>query len=169
MREKHSNPSKLFAVAIAVILLLCGILVPLSAGCDDKVLVNDNPKEEITGKFYSLQKAYDDGLLSRQDLMNIASYPSSFGNAELALSVDTQLSIKEACAESLRNRTTSPITEATADDITIEYYFGTYNNCVAVIVSNAFTLYSDALWDDVIAGVVFHYYNGNSIIIWKQS
>ena len=64
--------------------------------------------------------------------------------------------------------TPRPQKEAKAKDVTISIYYGTYNNCVAVMISDAYHGYTQALREVTIGEVLFHYNNGNSIIIYKD-
>ena len=92
----------------------------------------------ISGTFYSLQSAYDNGLLTKDDLLSIAYYNnfSNWGNEEImpedfdpqpknpeVLSETLDLKIRQACGKNTQN---------TADDYYIYGYFGVYNNCVVV-------------------------------------
>lgn len=128
-----------------------------------------NNDEIVNGTFYSLQEAYEAGLLTEQDLQCIANHQNNGTNPSDTLSEKNKKSIKETEADNLRNRNPNPISEATAEDITIDKYYGTYNGCVAVMISDAFSGVPGALWDDEVAGVIFNYFNGNSIVIWKQN
>ncbi len=141
----------------------------------------------IIRKFYSLQEAYEGGLIAFEDLINIAFYQNGgrAGNEEIMaidfaptpkipteLSMTVKENIKEDKAYSLRNQIRpngKPLfPDATANDITIDRYYGTYNNCVALMLSNSYVNYPDAVWNEKIAGVLFHYADGRSIVIWKQ-
>ena len=57
--------------------------------------------------------------------------------------------------------------KASADDFTIIEYCGTYNDCVAVMMTDKYFSYTEALEQDVIADIVFSYNHGNKILIWK--
>ena len=144
---------KLVTLGIAILLLFS--MAALTA-CG-------NEEDETMGTFYSLQEAYDEGLLAVEDLQNIASY-SNCDPEEL--SEEVAATIREARAKALRTRDTNPKPEATADDITIIGYFGTYNDCVAIRLNDSFTDYPDVVREIVVAGITF-VYSGASIIIWK--
>ena len=81
----------------------------------------------------------------------------------------TEKSIKETRAYDLRNQDMKPIKEAKAKDITIFKYYGTYNNCIAVMLDDIHHDYPTALRDVTIEGVYFVIVTVNSIIIWKES
>lgn len=129
------------------------------------------------GNFFSLQEAFDEGLLLHHDLKNIAYYQ----NGEIEdenfepipkmpeiLSEKTKSAIKETRAYDLKNQSTNPIKDAKTKDITIVNYYGTYNNCVAVMIDDCYNEHDTALRDIEISGIVFHYKNGNRIVIWKE-
>jgi len=148
------------------------------------------PKEESVGALYSLQEAYDQGWLSQDALKSIlyfaiyeegllskdelkillfAAYDIDDENFENfapilkdpdILSAEIGLTIKEARANDLRTRITSPILEATADGITIVGYYGIYNGCVAVRLDDAYTVYP------AIVGVMDV---RGTLLIWKEN
>lgn len=121
----------------------------------------DEPEER--GTFYSLQEAYDQGLITQDDLESIANYYKSENQEELDEEIAN--AIKETRAYCLRTLSSSSIKNAKADDVTILGYYGTYNNCFAVKIDDDFAVYTTALREVTLAGIVFRYSNGNSIII----
>ncbi len=132
---------------------------------------------EKKGDFYTLQEAYNLELLTRDDLKSIAYYHNGTGDDESfvplpktpeTLSVETENAIKETRAYDFRNMGTHPIKDAKIEDITIHKYYGTYNDCVAVMMYD-YNCYPAVMRDDSIAGVLFNYSDGNSILIWKDS
>lgn len=58
--------------------------------------------------------------------------------------------------------------EYDASHVNINNYYGTYNDFVAIKISDPFTAYTCALWDDIVAGITIKYTDGNSIILWKD-
>src|SRR5690554_288409 len=103
---------KIITVAVMLVVCLC-----LLFACAPKSY----------GVFYSLEAAYEQGLISKEDLESIAH-----SQGEQALSKKTEKAIKETWAYDLRNRSAAPIPRAQAKDVTVNYYYGTYNNCFAV-------------------------------------
>lgn len=156
---------KFIALGIALIcLFLCAVSVLTAC--------NEEPQKE--GEFYTLQEAYDAGLLATDDLKNIAYYlngeernndfmPSPKEPAEL--SVETKQAIKETRAYDLRHEYSED--GATAEDVNIIHYYGTYNGCIALMYTDKYSNYDSAIWDVEIAGVTFRYYSGNRICIWQ--
>ena len=49
----------------------------------------------------------------------------------------------------------------------IEYY-GTYNGCVALILSDNYNNYPTIVWEENIGEVVFHFSDGNFIRVWDK-
>ena len=121
------------------------------------------------GTFFSLQEAYDDGMITVEDLQSIANHQNNGTAPDNTLSVEVVKAIKETAVFSLRNNNPNPYPEAMVDDVTINRYYGTYNNCVVVMINDVYSEYSANLKDVDVAGVIIHYYNGNRIIIWKQN
>lgn len=129
------------------------------------------------GEFYTLQEAYDQELLTQEDLKSIAYYHNGASEDESfesipktpeILSKKTEKAIKETRAYNLRTRSSNPISKAKAKDVTILSYHGTYNNCVALMMDDVYHDYTDALREVTIAGVLFRYSNSNSIIVFKE-
>lgn len=143
-----------------------------TAFIDAKVVIDAVEREELSmGKFYTLQEAYDEGLLTVDDLQSIANH---FNNGTLpadTLSSAIEAVIKETAAENMRNDDLSPIAGAKANDFLILKYFGTYNGSVAVIINDPYHDYPAVELDinETIAGVLFHYTNPNRIVVWKAN
>lgn len=135
------------------------------------------------GYFYTLQEAYDKGLLTQADLMNIAYYHNSSINWAVqyipedyvpvpknpeTLSQETETAIKQTYFDEYfkadKNHNTS------LDDIYVgDDYYGTYNNCVAVMVWCADFGYACVIGDVNIGGVRFLYSDSNEILIWVSN
>ena len=98
-----------------------------------KEIENLKLKTATQGEFYSLQEAYDNGYLTKEDLENIAyynnnkllTYPETIDETVAAL-------IKEDAANIRRNQDKLPILDAKAEDFEILKYYGTYNGCYVV-------------------------------------
>ena len=126
------------------------------------------------GEFYSLQEAYDKGLLTREDLLNIAYLNNGYTEEGFTpsrlnpekLSEDTENKIKETIAYELRRSNSHK--NATEKDVFIKKYFGTYNGSVAVLYTTKFSWYYDAEYQKYIAGVHFVFPNSNHIQIWIE-
>ena len=114
--------------------------------------------EEELGKFYSLQEAYDNGWLTREELLSIAYYyyeekfPSlggRYGNEEImdenytpltktpaTLDVEMDLEIRKAYVKGNIYR---------VDTMEIQAYCGTYGECIAVYIYDWGREYLDEL------------------------
>ncbi|MDE6441437.1 MAG: hypothetical protein K2L12_01625 [Clostridia bacterium] len=132
------------------------------------------------GSFYTLQEAYNKGWLTRADLMNIAYYHHSTLNwgAEFipegynpapktpeVLSGETLTAIKQTYWDN--NYKVNNPHNVTLDDIDIgEDYYGTYNNCVAVMIWLNGAGYGCAIGDYYVGNVRFLYPDTNDMCIW---
>lgn len=123
---------------------------------------------ESMGTLYSLQAAYDEGLLTVDDLRSIAYYHNDNIQYPEVLDEKIEQTIKKTYAEIIRTRSSNPHTEATTCDVSIIRYFGTYNDCVAVILFDSFTDYPSVMREKKIAGVTF-VYSGANITIWNKN
>ncbi len=160
-------------ICLGVILIMVIAMMIAMMACE--------PKNE--GKFYSLQEAYDDELLTQDDLKSIAYYQNGGCDDEsfvpkpkspVALSTETESAIKESAAASYRAQKDdsgeSLYPNVVASDFTIIKYCGTYNGSVAIMLSELFSGSDPAVMAEVvIADVTFVYSNGNRIVIWKQA
>jgi len=54
----------------------------------------------------------------------------------------------------------------TPENVRIDRYFGTYNGKVALMISGDGDGFPDMVWEQIVAGVVFHYNSGQQIHIW---
>ncbi|MBR7186314.1 MAG: hypothetical protein IKD43_02345 [Clostridia bacterium] len=120
--------------------------------------------------FSSLQQAYDNGWLTKDDLMEIAYYHN--GNIAYPEALDERIerSIKETAANNLRNQKPSPVTDAKADDFNIIEFCGAYQNAYAIIIEYKHALRPAVIIDEWIEveGVRFHYRRIERIQIWKD-
>jgi hypothetical protein len=124
------------------------------------------------GQFYQLREAYDIGLLTREDLFDIANNYNGFHDY-LDDYLDGNHEGLSASAENFINRQYwiyLNVINGTWDleaDVWIEEYYGSYNHNVAVIMNTDDRDYADAERLVVIAGVEFRYNSENSIIIFS--
>lgn len=157
---------KILAAMIGIMLLFAGAL----SGC---------AKNE--GIFYTLQEAYDAGMLTQNDLMSIAYYHNGgrkynedimsedytpIPKMPQELGQNVSYKIRATVALELRR---SKIKEAKTDGVSIVHYYGTYDGAVAVIVTHSYLGDSPAVTVDIsysVAGVIFHYWTYNLIQIW---
>ena len=156
-------------ISAFLVAALAAMFCIAAAGCAPKA----------TGTFYSLKGAYEEGLLSYDDLMSIA-YHHNGGRRCNETVMAEGYAPKPKDPQELDDETSSRIRntaaydcreeyeiKASADDFTIIEYCGTYNDCVAVMMTDKYFSYTEALEQDVIADIVFSYNNGNKILIWK--
>lgn len=129
---------------------------------------------ECVGVFYSLQEAYESGLIVNTDLHSIASNLKNYSSNGCAENLSTEIkkAIKETRAFDLRGETNTKGSqlhpEAIAEDVKIWQYYGDYNDSFAVMLTDSYSAYTDAERSVTVADVVFNYSDGNSILIWKK-
>ncbi len=157
---------KKFIKVLAVILGVLSLTFAF-AGCKNP---SGETSEPVTGEFYTLREAYNNGYLTRTDLESIAYYHNGEKPYPESINDDTAKSIKSAWAKKLADDETDPITDATEDKFTISKYYGTYDGCVAVIVERTGAMYP-AVYSPVeveIGNVIFKYnlYHPQ-IVVWK--
>jgi len=137
---------------------------------NDAKNVIDEVKKENIGMFRTLQEAYDEGLLTAQDLQTIANYHANGTLPAGELSTEIASAIKELAAKNMRESELTPVEDAKAADFSIIRYYGVYNGSVALMINDPYHEYpaEDLDINETIAGVLFHYTNPNRIIVWKQ-
>ncbi len=137
-------------------------------------------EQQSFGEFYSLQQAYDSGLLTQDDLKSIAYYYNGGieGNEE-TMGVDfqpqsmtpeildkiTEFSIKQTYCNYLHEERAEP------SGVTLVNYCGVYNGCYAVVLDSIYIAYPLNIvnkWETV-GGVNFHYCDHLGIDIWKAT
>ncbi|MBD5584055.1 MAG: hypothetical protein HDQ88_03160 [Clostridia bacterium] len=148
---------------------------------------NEKLKEDVSqlgqlalqGEFYTLPEAYENGWLTKEDLMSIAYYHNggTGGNEEVMgenyqpipktpqdLSDGVKLAIRVNYCNRYKNIPNTPSINNLAD-IGISEYCGQYNGSVAVVIGSpiAFT----AITNETVDGVTFYFTYVNRIIIWN--
>ena len=127
--------------------------------------------DDAVGHFYSLEEAYDNGLISDEDVKNIAYYYRDV-TAGGGLS-DEERSIFEPsakCPDEPNDLTIEKIKKTYARDIlknnrtalgriSIEYYYGTYNGNVVVNVTDDYRSRDLLFIDEITIGntIILHY------------
>jgi len=124
----------------------------------------------MVGAFFTLQKAYNDGLLTLADLQSIADYHNNGNSPSEGLSADVVNAIKEVADRNMRENELTPVEEAKSDDYLFTKYFGTYNGNIVIMVNDPYHECPAVELDinETIAGVLFHYTNPNKIVVWKK-
>ena len=156
---------KLVGLAITVFVLL--LVFGLTA-CKESP--DGEQEDDVVGKFYTLQEAYDQELLTVSDLQSIANYHANGTHPADVLSIDVKNAIKEIAARNMREKELDPVEEAKAEGFFINKYYGTYNGSVAFMIRNQYILYPAVELDinETIEGVLFHYNSPYKIVVWKQ-
>ena len=170
---------KLFCALILT--FLSSFMLFAFVGCNDnetEVGSNENESEaELPpSELYRLAEAYAKGLITKDDLRNIAYYY----NGELAttdfvplpknpetLSEQTIKKIQQA----YYNKVFDGNSDATVDDVGVGEYYGTYHGCVVVEIGAPCTsdIGGDPLYypEYVIGDVIFYSYT--PLRVWKES
>lgn len=93
------------------------------------------------GYFYTLQEAYDKGILAKDALMQIANYSNQ--NLQFTEELNSSIlnKIKVDMASELRNRETEPIKDAIVEEIYLISYYGEYNGSYVIILGNNYENY----------------------------
>lgn len=137
------------------------------------------------GTFYNLREAYEEGLLTVENVQSIADYYHGTLEYSESLDIKVEQKIKETRAQILnleisRVSGMSKFPDAKAEDVTVLRYLGEYNGSFAVMIKD---IYHDWLFDsnnkltypsdgylrpNIVADVEFDYYDVNSILVWAD-
>ena len=134
---------------------------------DAKTAINAVEMDEtILGNFYTLQEAYDGGMLTVEDLQVIAEYLEKNVSAPEEINPGISKKIKEVAARDMREK--KNYEDAKAEDYHLIRYYGFYNGCVAFMINHPYYSYYAVMLDEneIVAGVRFHYTDPNRIIVW---
>ena len=153
--------------------ILCGLFLFGSlfslTGCKKET----NPPGEI----YSLEKAYENGWITREHLLSIAYYfGQTDNNAELQdenyapipknpekLSKKTALKIRKTELYSARS------SKAELSDVEIIGYYGCYSGYYAVEISASYLLYPAVVNAERTIGGVLFVYTNEFPVLWKEN
>ncbi len=147
---------------ILLLCLSCILGAALLFGCGDEESVPEEPK----GEFYGLGEAYNEGLLTTDDILAIKNYSS-----DEALDEDTAMAIREDMLISMRSAV-KPNGEKRypgikLDEIRIKSYRGTYNGAVVISITDNRTFYTTEEKHEIIADVEF-IYSDPFYMVWKE-
>ena len=148
---------------LGVILVMC---LGLFNGC--KAYTVDNGEIIAEEPFYSLQAAYNCIWLTKENLQSIASM--HINKQEVTLDEELSSEIKQAYTERY------PRSGKTVDDVIIDKYYGTYNDCTALMNETYYAAlmirydndtHSTVIGSEIVGGVEFNYSEGERILIYK--
>ena len=126
-------------------------------------------QEGPSDRFYTLREAYDNGMLTKEDLQSIAAYHESGTSPTKALPKSEENKIKEIAAQIVRERETSPVKDAKAEDYSIINYYGTYRIYVVFIINDPYFMHPAVVVHETIAGIDFVYASPEwKIVVWSQ-
>lgn len=120
--------------------------------------------KDLMGTFYTLQEAYDNGYLTKEDLEAVAA---EFENHSLDL---PELAIQQAIKKDYLNmfkEFSQRYPDATVDDISIWGYYGDYNGSIVVRMSSIYTEYPGVMREYIVAGIKIEY-SGPDILVWRE-
>ena len=131
------------------------------------------------GRFYTLREAYESGLLTSRDIMDIAYYYRDVTmDGGLDDDIRENYTPTPKSPEKLSDRTVTTIKKtyrrdilkrntATLKKISVGYYYGTYGDCIVVSVTDRFAFYDYQFDDDYyIAGIHINWYCPNFLRVW---
>ena len=115
-----------FKTALIISIFLITAFSMLMCGCERK-----------HGEFYTLQEAYDNGLLTKENLEEIACYVNDQLKYPEELDSKVEKKIKNDMAYDFRHRTDHAVKEAKAEGFMIFAFYGEYSGSYIVRISRS--------------------------------
>ena len=155
---------KRFSIFILVGILLFSLLLP-ACGKDNQNGSKNMELQQKTAPFFTLEEAYECGLLTVADLEQIAALRSSGAQSTDVLSEELSNEIKEARAKEIREDPDTMTPDITAEEVAIRRFYGMYNTYPVVIVRNSLLVEADIYFGRPIeiAGVTFTFGRSSGI------
>lgn len=131
----------------------------------------------VKGSFYTLKEAYENEWLSTSDLQNIAYYYHMHTMQEDKISSD--FTAQPLTPETLEDKIVAGIKKTYREEndipiskmklINLAAYYGTYNGCVAIEISDTY-FQCDLLFipEYEVGGVTFYNYCPNRQKLWRE-
>ena len=143
--------------ALAPIIISLVIVMFSLCGCNN-----------ITGQFFSLEKSYENGLITVEQLQEIANYHNDGKESPTPLDDKIANAIKLTAAADTRKY--EKLVEVKASEFKILRYYGNYNNCYVVMIDNPYINYAEVIVDEWVnvGGAQFHITTHESIQVWVQ-
>lgn len=149
----------IFSLTVALFMLIS--ISVIAAGCAKK--------EKITGKFYTLQEAYEQDLLTKDDLRVIAGYHNAEKQYSERLNGEIAETIKRDWTKDIEEKFNEHIEKIDGETALIKKYYGSYNGCVAVIIE-CVNVQNPAVYNQIVVdvgGISFNYNDpGPRIMVW---
>lgn len=124
----------------------------------------------LTGKFYSLRDAYNNGFITKEELQTIADmHNNGQGRSEVdSLSFTVKKSIESSWARGLRKKYDRDIK---ARDVAVGYYYGEYNGYYVCILIDGY--HTDEFMDlvlniDDVKMYFSHIYYIKRLVVYKR-
>lgn len=152
--------------------VVIGVLLFLTATCCPSC-ANDRSKTDTRTAFYNLDQAYSRGLLSQNDLRNIAYY---YGQTVCGYQPEEGFApspkVPETLDETTKNKICSDYYFSSDKEVPIGHYYvakyyGTYHGCVAVEISDTYYICHEPIFVEgfSVGGVYIGDY-ASGILIW---
>ena len=122
------------------------------------------------GKLYTLQEAFDNGYITHEDLLVIASYTKNLSACPKIKDTRIEEQIKDAGAKRA-NALDLYSEEVTGDDMIIAHFFGEYSGAYVVLVYKWNTIYTSEEWGEIkVDGVSINMLSClvDYFLVWKQ-
>lgn len=150
-------------------IVLVGIMAFIAFGlvsCGDKA----DTKNEF-GEFYTLQEAYSRGLLTDNDLIEIADYYQGEDLMDKKDSLSINLLDGETKQQIVKCYLLNVINDINISEkyVNIYAYYGTYNSAVAVGITDTYNVYDKVIIAEYRVGdVTLYNYAESDIRIWVE-
>lgn len=133
------------------------------------------------GEFTSLEKAYEKGWVSKEDVRDIHYYYSTDTGIKdiytpsplVPLTAEQELKIKQDYLDCRRKEVENTKNEGeydnlTVDDVMLDKYFGTYNECSAILIDLNCDILTEGYTSEYVAGYRFDYVCGTTTMVYRN-
>ena len=146
------------------VLMICFMLAIIICigGCNKNV-----------GKLYTLEEAYDLNLITKDDLKNIAYYFNKVESNDFVPKPKNPESIDEKTERLIKKTYLRDILKEprlSTEKVHIYEYYGTYNDCIALRITDSYNCYDYLIHEEyIIDGVSFYSFHVASIRIYAPN
>ena len=168
-----NNTKNFIVLSFALLVFTILIVGCTSENCIDKII------DKNEGEIYTLAEAYDSGLLSEDELKSILYYYCGYKESldynpipkqpEFLSDVyekKIKISYLYMLHDKFENSGKKVYDNSRLQEIHIEYYYGIYDNTIAIRIFDDYCGYADVLIPTEVGGIQFTY-SGPEILIWK--
>lgn len=146
-----------FKTALIISIFLITAFSMLMCGCERK-----------HGEFYTLEEAYNSGLLTKENLEEIAYYVNNSMRYPEALDGKIEKKIKNDMAYEIRHVEKAAVKNAKPDGFEVKKYYGEYNGNYVVLMESIYYDNLTVITEITVEGITFVFSTSNTASVWTE-